>query len=239
MREEPHGIMGAMRQTVLGILAACLLTLATACSVATKDPDYVPPAPLPPLEQIKQVPVSQPSELGTSEELIAFVTADRNIVCAMTSAKGNHLNLPYEANNYGDSANGKLATVPVVHCELAVYPAPQAKDIADNCSGTRLGYLGGTVLLTPDKVTYGSCRSGVTEMEAEFGPKGTRAGAIAELPVLQDGLNIERNGLRCSAYNGGVGCGNISAGVAFFVNRGGYMLVSEGGTVTSGKMPAS
>ncbi|OFI39170.1 hypothetical protein BIU82_14970 [Arthrobacter sp. SW1] len=229
--------MGAMRQTVLGILAACLLTLATACSVATKDPDYVPPPPLPPLEQIKQVPVTQPSELGSGEDVIAFVTEDRNIVCAMTSARGNHLNLPYEANNYGDSANGKLATVPVVHCELAVYPEPQTKDVADTCSGTRLGYRGGTVLLRPDTVTYGSCRSGVTEMEAEFGPKGTRTGPIAELPVLAEGQNIERNGLRCSTYNGGVACGNISAGVAFFVNRAGYMLVSDGGTVTSGKMP--
>ena len=28
-------------------------------------------------------------------------------------------------------------------------------DIADDCAGTGLGYLGGTVLLTPDKATYG------------------------------------------------------------------------------------
>lgn len=230
--------MGAMRRTVLGILAACLLMLATACSVSTKDPDYVPPAPLPPLEQLKQVPVTQPSELA-GDDVTAFVTADRNIVCAMTSARGEHLNLPYEANNYGDSANGKLATVPVVHCELAAYPAPQSKDATDTCNGTGLGYLGGTVLLRPDAVAYGGCRSGVTEMEAEFGPKGSRTGPIAELPVLGEGQNIERNGLRCSTYNGGVACGNLSAGVAFFVNRAGYMLVSKGGTVTSGTMPAS
>jgi len=231
--------MGGMRRTVLGILAACLLALATACSVSTKDPDYVPPAPLPPLEQLKQVPVTQPSELGSGEDLTAFVTEDRNIACAMTSARGDHLNLPYEANNYDDSANAKLATVPVVHCELAVYPAPQARDVTDNCNGTGLGYLGGTVLLRPDKVAYGACRSGVTEMEAEFAPKGSRTGPIAELPVLSEGQNIERNGLRCSTYIGGVACGNLSAGVAFFVNRAGYLLVSKGGTVTSGKMPAS
>ncbi|MGW9412952.1 hypothetical protein [Arthrobacter cupressi] len=231
--------MGGMRRTVLGILAACLLTVATACSVTTKDPDYVPPPPLPPLEQIKQVPVTQPSTLGSGGDVTAFVTEDRNIACAMTSARGNHLNLPYEANNYADSANGKLATVPVVHCELAVYPAPQAGDAAGTCNGTGLGYLGGTVLLRPDTVEYGGCRSGVTEMEAEFGPKGNRTGPIAELPVLSEGQNIERNGLRCSAYNGGVACGNISAGVAFFVNRAGYLLVSDGGTVTRGKMPAA
>ncbi len=230
--------MGAMRRTVLGILAACLLTMATACSVSTKDPAYVPPPPLLPLEQIKRAPVTQPSELGGGD-VTAFVTEDRNIVCAMTTARGYHLNLPYEANTYSDSANAKFDAVPVVHCELAVYPEPQAKDVSDSCNGTRLGYLGGTVLLRLDKVVYGSCRSGVTEMEAEFGPKGSRAGPIAELPVLTGGQNIERNGLRCSTYNGGVACGNISAGMAFFVNRDGYVLVSEGGTITSGKMPAS
>ena len=43
------------------------------------------------------------------------------------------------------------AIVPVVQCELAIYPKPQAANIKDDCGGSGLGYLGGTVLLRPDK----------------------------------------------------------------------------------------
>ena len=46
---------------------------------------------------------------------------------------------------------------------------------------------------------------------------------------LADGGNLERNGLRCSAYDGGVACGNISGGVAFFISRDHYELVSPEG----------
>jgi hypothetical protein len=228
--------MGGMRRTVLGILAALILVLTTGCSFATKDPDYVPPAPLPPLEQLQQVPVTEQTTLAAGEDVTAFVTADRNIVCAMTSSKGGHLNLPYEANSYSDAANNKFAVVPVVHCELAKYSKPDPADIADDCAGTGLGYLGGTVLLSPDKAVYGSCRSGVTQMESEFGPKGSKNGPISKLRELADGQNIERNGLRCSAYNGGVACGNISGGVAFFVTRDGYQLISDGGKTVRGTL---
>lgn len=229
-----------MRRTVLGILAALLMVLASGCSFSTKDPDYVPPAPLPPLEQLKQVPVTEQTTLAAGEDVTAFVTPDRNIVCAMTSSRGGHLNVPYEANSYSDTANNKFAVVPVVHCELAKYAKPELTDVADDCAGTGLGYLGGTVLLTPDKAVYGSCRSGVTQMESEFGPKGSRSGPISKLRELADGQNIERNGLRCSAYNDGVACGNVSGGVAFFVSRAGYQLISDGGKTVSGNLePAS
>ncbi|MCP1412730.1 hypothetical protein [Paenarthrobacter sp. A20] len=225
-----------MRRTVLGILAAVLLVLATGCSFATEDPDYVPPAPLAPLEQLEQVPVTEQSSLSAGEDVTAFVTADRNIVCAMTSSRGGHLNLPYEANSYSDAANNKFAVIPVAHCELAKYAKPELADIADDCAGTGLGYLGGTVLLSPDAAVYGSCRSGVTQMESEFGPKGSRNGPISKLRELADGQNIERNGLRCSAYNGGVACGNVSGGVAFFVTSEGYQLISDGGKTVSGTL---
>lgn len=229
-----------MRRTVLGILAALLMVFATGCSFATKDPDYVPPAPLPPLEQLKEVPVTGQTTLAAGEGVTGFVTPDRNIVCAMTSSKGGHLNLPYEANSYSDAANNKFAVVPVVHCELAKYAKPEIDDIADDCAGTGLGYLGGTVLLSPYKAVYGSCRSGVTQMESEFGPKGSRSGPISKLRELADGQNIERNGLRCSAYNDGVACGNVSGGVAFFVSREGYQLISDGGKTVRGNLkPAS
>ena len=46
---QPHrtGIMEPMRRTLLGTLAALTLLASTACTVTQKDPDYVPPAPLP------------------------------------------------------------------------------------------------------------------------------------------------------------------------------------------------
>jgi hypothetical protein len=215
----------------------------TGCSVSVPDPEYKPPAPLPPLEQLKQAPLTDSAAFKAAGDVLAFVTADRNIVCALTSARGAHLDLPYEPNNFSDPGNRKLDTVPVAHCELALYPEPKDPDIVDTCTGTGLGYLGGAALLTPARAMYGECRSGVTAMEAAHGPQGTGPqgngprengsgekgdGVIAGLPVLADGGNLERNGLRCSAYAGGVACGNVSGGVAFFVSRDHYELVSRG-----------
>ncbi|QCO97120.1 hypothetical protein FCN77_04545 [Arthrobacter sp. 24S4-2] len=225
--------MGAMRRTVLGILAALILVACTACTITREDPHYVPPPPLPALEQLKQAPLTDTARFSAGEGMLSFVTADHSAVCSLTSARGEHLNLPYEQNAYGDTANNKLAIVPVAHCELAAYPKPQPADVTDDCAGTGLGYLGGAALLTPDKASYGECRSGVTQMEAEFGPEGTKSGPISRLPVLEDGQNLERNGLRCSAYNGGVACGNLSAGVGFFISRDRYELVSGGGEKAS------
>jgi hypothetical protein len=220
----------------------------TGCSVTVKDPGYTPPAPLPPLEQLKQAPLTNAAAFTAASDVLAFVTADRNIACALTSARGPHLDLPYEPNNFSDPGNRKLDTVPVAHCELAVYPEPKEAHITDTCSGTGLGYLGGSALLTPGKATYGQCRSGVTAMEAAYGPggsvrggtgsqengpQGSRDGGIAELPVLADGGNLERNGLRCSAYDGGVACGNVSGGVAFFISRDHYELVFPNGKNTA------
>ncbi|MDR6417341.1 hypothetical protein J2808_004100 [Pseudarthrobacter sulfonivorans] len=216
-----------MRRTVLGILAALFVVTATACTITTEDPGYVAPPPLPPLEQLEQAALVDAAEFRAGQDVLSFITEDRNIVCSLTSAKGEHLNLPYELNGFTDSANDKLATVPVAHCQLAAYPKPAAVDIKDDCAGTGLGYLGGTALLTPDKATYGECRSGVTQIEATYGPKGGKSGPLSELPVLADGANLERNGLRCSAYNRGVACGNVSAGVAFFVARDHYEAISK------------
>ena len=210
-------------------MAALILLVATACSITQKDPDYVPPPPLPALEQLKQAPLADAANFAAGQEILAFTTTDRNVVCSLTSARGGHVNLPYEQNGFADTANNKLATVPVAHCELALYPKPEARDATDSCGGTGLGYLGGAALLTPAKASYGECRSGVTQQEAAFGPRGSRNGPISQLPVLGEGQNLERNGLRCSAYNGGVACGNVSAGIAFFVSRDRYELISEPG----------
>jgi hypothetical protein len=225
--------MGAMRRTFLGVLAAFLILAAAGCSYQTKDPTYVPPPPLPALEQLKQAPLADPTPFSLGGEVVSFTTTDRNAVCSLTSAKGEHINLPYELNGFSDSANNKFATVPVAHCEFAVYPKPEPADVKDDCAGTGLGYLGGVALLTPETAGYGECRSGVTQLESEASPKSPGNGPISQLPVLADGQNIERNGLRCSAYNGGVACGNVSAGVAFFVSRDRYELIFDGGKTAS------
>ncbi|MBE4717427.1 hypothetical protein [Pseudarthrobacter sp. AB1] len=225
--------MEAMRRTVLGILAAFFLLAGTGCSITTEDPEYIAPPPLPAMEQLEQAALTDPAAFRASGDVLSFITEDRNIVCSLTSARGEHLNLPYESNSFSDAANNKLATVPVAHCELAGYPKPAAGDINDDCAGTSLGYLGGTALLSPDKATYGGCRSGVTQMEAAYGPKGNKGGPLTELPVLAEGQNLERNGLRCTAYNGGVACGNVSAGVGFFVARDRYELISKAAATAS------
>ncbi|MDQ0692333.1 putative small lipoprotein YifL [Arthrobacter sp. W4I7] len=216
-----------MRRTVLGIFAALILAAATACTITTKDPGYVPPAPLPPMEQLEQAAVVDAKNFANGDGVISFITEDRTVACSLTAARGEHVNLPYEQNNFADTANNKLAIVPVAHCELAKYPQPKSEDAKDDCAGTNLGYLGGVALLTPDSARYGECRSGVTQMEATYGPKGSKAGALAQLQVLGDGQNLEGNGLRCSAYNGGVACGNVSAGVGFFVSPEHYELISR------------
>jgi hypothetical protein len=215
-----------MRRTVLGIFAALILAAATACTITTQDPGYVPPPPLPPMEQLAQAAVMDAKNFANGDGVISFITEDRTVACSLTAARGEHVNLPYEQNNFGDTANNKLATVPVAHCELAKYPQPKSEDAKDDCAGTNLGYLGGVALLTPDSARYGECRSGVTQMEATYGPKGSKAGALAQLQVLGEGQNLEGNGLRCSAYNGGVACGNVSAGVGFFVSPKHYELIS-------------
>ena len=211
------------------MLAALFLMTATGCSVTTKDPSYVPPAPLQPMEQLEKAPLVDAKTFSSGTDVLSFITSDRTIACSLTSARGEHLNLPYGQNRYSDAANNKLPIVPVAHCELATYPAPQPGDLKDDCAGTHLGYLGGVALVSPDSARYGECRSGVTTMEAAYGAKGSKTGPLAQLPVLADGQNLERNGLRCSAYNGGVACGNVSAGVGFFVSPERYELIQGAG----------
>jgi hypothetical protein len=218
--------MEPMRRTVRGMLAALFLLPATACTVTVEDPGYVAPPPLPPIEQLEQAALVDPQDFSASDDVLSFITEDRKVACSLTAARGPHINLPYEQNSFSDSENNKLAIVPVAHCQLAEYPKPAARDVGDDCAGTNLGYLGGVALLTPDHARYGECRSGVTQMEATYGPRGSKTGPLAQLPVLADGQNLERNGLRCSAYNGGVACGNVSAGVGFFVSADRYELIS-------------
>jgi hypothetical protein len=209
------------------MFAALFVAAATACTVTTEDSGYVPPPPPAPMEQLEKAGLADPQDFSNGEDVLSFINHDRSVACSLTSARGEHLNLPYETNSFSDAANNKLATVPVAHCELARYPKPGPDDVKDDCAGTNLGYLGGVALVTPENARYGECRSGVTQMEATYGPNGNKVGALTQLPVLAEGQNLERNGLRCSAYNGGVACGNVSAGVGFFVSPERYELVAR------------
>ena len=115
----------------------------------------------------------------------------------------------------------------MAHCELARYPKPQTADVKDDCAGTGLGYLGGTALLTPDTRQATASAVPASHKWRRRTAPGAANRPITQLPVLPEGQNLERNGLRCSAYNGGVACGNVSAGVGFFVRRDRYELISE------------
>jgi hypothetical protein len=222
------------------MLAALFLVAATGCTITTEDPGYVPPPPLAPMEQLEQAALADPQGFSTGTDVLSFITEDHAVACSLTSARGEHLNLPYETNSFSDAANNKHALVPVAHCELSRYPKPGPTDVRDDCAGTNLGFLGGVALLTPDKATYGECRSGVTQMEATYGRNGSKTGPMAQLQVLSDGQNLERNGLRCSAYNGGVACGNVSAGIGFFVSPERYELIpgpSQGASPAPAEAP--
>ena len=76
-------------------VAAAGLLAVTGCTVTVPDPGYTTPPPLPALEQLKQAPLSEARAFSAGGDALAFVTADRNVVCSLTSARGPHLNLPY------------------------------------------------------------------------------------------------------------------------------------------------
>lgn len=168
------------------MLAALFLVAATGCHCHHRGSRLRPPLPAP-MDQLEEAAPANPQDFSNGEDILSFITEDRTVACSLTSARGEHINLPYETNAYSSSANNRLAILPVAHCELATYPKPGPDDVRDDCAGTGLGYLGGVALLTPDKALYGECRSGVTQMEATCGPRGSRTGLLAQLPVLAGG----------------------------------------------------
>lgn len=176
------------------------------------------------VERLKALPVAEASENPLGETLQQFVTDSRNIACVFTSSRAGHLNQPWEPNNYTDNANAAAPIVPVVNCQMVNYPQVQEKDRANNCAGTNIGYLGGTVLLAPDKASYGGCRAGVTAIEAAFGPRGVVSEELAQLPVLSPGQAMDGQGYRCGAMDDGVACANLAAGIGFFVSANDYEL---------------
>ncbi|ALE07564.1 hypothetical protein AL755_04830 [Arthrobacter sp. ERGS1:01] len=189
------------------------------------------------VERLKAAPAGKPADQQGGRA--QFVTKDRNIACVFTSSRAGNLDQPWEANNYADTANAKAPTVPVVNCELAAYPAPVAADVTDTCSGTHIGYLGGTALLSPAAVSYGGCRSGPTAVEAAFGPGGTANGTLSRIPVLAAGTAMDSLGYRCAPLDDGVACANLAAGIGFFVSAGSYELLKPGSNAPASTAPAS
>lgn len=211
-------------------MPAALVFAVGACTGCVALPDAEPSASAsatPPsyVERLKVAPVKTLEGASQDGGPLAFVTPDHNVACALTDRRGGHLDLPYEPNDYAAQANTALPTVPVVQCELGSYPKPEPADVKDDCAGTGLGYLGGEVLLVPSGATYGACRSGVNQVEAEPGPKGKASGPVSQLPPLDTGAAVERNGYRCAPLDDGVACANLSNGAGFFVARNRYVLL--------------
>jgi hypothetical protein len=213
----------------MGVLLC--LALSGCISIPTGTPATAaatPPGPQSYLDRLKAAPVNKPTDAASATELPQFVTESRNVACVFTSSRNGNLNQPWEPNNFADSANAASPLIPVVNCELASYPDPARTDVTDNCAGTFKGYLGGTALLAPDKVSYGGCRAGVTAVEAAFGPAGTVSDAMAQIPVLADGTAMEAQGYRCAPMDDGVACANLSSGLGFYVAAQKYSLFGPG-----------
>ena len=61
--------------------------------MTTKDPGYVPPAPLKPMEQLEKAPLAEAKTFSSGTDVLSFITADRTVACSLASARGEHLNL--------------------------------------------------------------------------------------------------------------------------------------------------
>lgn len=223
---RPGALLAAVLAAVLCLaLSGCITVpdpapVPTLSQGPTDPPDYV--------ERLKATPVDKPTDAPDSSALPQFVTDSRNIACVFTTSQAGNLNQPWEPNNYGDRANEAAPIIPVANCEMASYPAPAQGDIADNCAGTNIGYLGGTALLYPDRAVYGGCRAGVTAVEAAFGIDGTANQDMASIPVLAPGHAMEAQGYRCAPLDDGVACANLAVGMGFFIAAGKYELFGPG-----------
>lgn len=218
----------ALRRTAALLAAMLFFCVSLSGCITVPDPapatatSQGPTDPLTYVERLKATPVVKPTDGLASTELPQFVTDSRNIACIFTTSQAGNLNLPWEPNNYGNSANEAAPIIPVAHCQMANYPTPAQNDIVDNCAGTNIGYLGGTALLYPDYAEYGGCRAGVTAVEAVFGFSGAakqNSGGqdMNSIAVLPPGNAMEAQGYRCAPLDDGVACANLADETGFFI----------------------
>lgn len=228
MSKPAAGRRAFLRAVQSSAVAVAALLACTGCiSITSPDPAATTTAGPPPsyLDRLKAAPVATPSadaQSGTQqgEGVWTFATEDHNIACVVAQSRAGQVNSPWEPNNFDSDELKSSPLVPVVDCQLARYPQPTKA--ADNCAGTNIGFLGGTVLLAPDTVAYGNCRAGVTAMEAAFGPNGRADGPLAGVAPLAKGQALDALGYRCVPLDDGVACANLSNGVGFYVDRDSY-----------------
>ncbi len=177
------------------------------------------------MEQLAAMPEVPIDELlaGTEENVVAFLSHDRNAYCTITTKQGGVIDSPVDKLLSGGERNDNELEVFAAYCEFGRYPEP--KEITDNCNGTNLGFMGGTMVLTAETAVYGGCRVGMTLMESEFGIGAEPGdGPVAKLPVVDRGQAVELNGFRCGSITEGMVCAEMQTGVGFLVGDESYEI---------------
>ncbi|TKV28662.1 hypothetical protein FDK12_08410 [Arthrobacter sp. NamB2] len=202
-------------------LMIALLGLTACVTLPTADPGaVVTSAPDDPFEQLTSMEVRSVEDLGLPPDpvSVAVLAADRSAYCVISTKQGGVFDNPVDPLMGGGERDDNELEVDAAYCELAVYPAPA--EVTDDCNGTNLGFKGGTVMLTADSFSYGSCRIGMTVMESEFAPGAdTRGGPVSKLPLLQRGEAVELRGFRCGFGEDGMICGSLESATGFVAGR--------------------
>jgi hypothetical protein len=219
-----------IRAAVVGGVLAVMTVLTGCVEVPVSNPAPSPEPELTPQEELaamSELPVSELQPFG--EDVVAFLTENRNTYCAITTEQGGIINSPVDSRLSGGQRDDTVLEVPAVYCELARYPEPA--EVTDDCYGTNLGFKGGTVLLTAEGASYGECRVGMTLMEAELGPGGDGGeGPLSRLPVLEDGMALELNGFRCGSADRGLVCVESGTGQGFLASADSFEILAPSQT---------
>lgn len=213
--------IGGRRRAAAAALLAVPLLLSGCVQLPTGD-GATPTAvtDLEPLAELEAMELRAPEELGLvpDAESIAVLAADRSASCAISTKQGGIFDNPVDPIMAAGERDDIQLEVDAAYRELAAYPTPT--EITADCSGTNLGFEGGTVMLTADALAYGGCRIGLTTREAEFAA-GVEAGAgvIAKLPLLERGQAAELRGFRCGLGRDGMICAHLGTSEGFLANR--------------------
>lgn len=218
----PRAVVAGLAVLATGVLSGCV-------QVPVTNPVPPPQPELSPQEELAAMAAAPGNTMQSfGEDVLAFLTEDRNTYCVLTTEQGGIISSPVDQLLSGGTRDDTLLEVPAVYCELVRYPEPV--EVTDDCHGTGLGFRGGTVLLTAGGASYGSCRIGMTLMEAQLAPgSGSDGSPLSRLPVLEEGTAVELNGFRCGRGNEGVICMEEQSGAGFLVSADAFEnLTPEG-----------